>query len=294
MTTVFREVPVKFCLLLFHTDETNTIEKLSETTRNTFPDSMPPSLCNALQILVCSYNAQYLSQAHLQKEFSCGQLEGICQMMPSNHHHTLLYLSDCAAAETLLKQTILQVLSTTNNAHVKLMSLISGKFSQSRNSQQICRQFHFSQGREDEIPQESEDHIRTWLAIRKCVGVRETQFTGSIRWVRESIVFFSTPAWAWKFRCTFQRQHIVIHWSSSKRIWAILSNWAQPDIGFWLGGNKYSMHMLRRYDSATSNKRFDGSRRQQQRFAVFFCLWWEHNYWYINFVKVLFWDRRFS
>ena len=121
--TVFREVPSNFWLLLFHTDETTTIEKLSETTRNTFPDSMPPSLCNALQILMCSHNAQYLSREHLQNEFSCGQLEEICQTMPSNHHHTLLYLPDCAEAETFLKQTILQVLSTTNNAHVKLMTV---------------------------------------------------------------------------------------------------------------------------------------------------------------------------
>ena len=43
--------------------------------------------------------------------------------MPSNHHHTLLYLPDCAEAETFLKQTILQVLSTTNNANVKLMTV---------------------------------------------------------------------------------------------------------------------------------------------------------------------------
>ena len=124
MTTVFREVPSNFWLFLFHTDETTTIEKLSETTRNTFPDSMPPSLCNVLQILMCSHNAQYLRQKHLQNEFSCGQLEESCQTMPSNHQHTLLYhLPDCAEAETFLKQTILQVLPTTNNAHVKLMTV---------------------------------------------------------------------------------------------------------------------------------------------------------------------------
>ena len=121
MTSVFREVPSDFWLLIFHTDETTTIEKLSDTTRFTFPDSMPPSLCNALQFLVCSHNAQYLTREHLQNEFSCGHLEEFCQAMPSNHHHTLLYLPDCAEAETFLKQTILQVLSITNNAHVKFM-----------------------------------------------------------------------------------------------------------------------------------------------------------------------------
>ena len=155
---------------------------------------MPPSLCNALQILMCSHNAQYLSREHLQSEFSCGQLEEICQTMPSNHHHTLLYLPDCAEVETFLKQTSLQVLSTTNNSHVKLMTVISGKLSQSRNKQQIGRQCHFSKRREDEVPHESKAHRRTWLPIQKCVGVRKTQFTGRIRWVRESIVSLSTSA----------------------------------------------------------------------------------------------------
>ena len=123
MTTVFREIPSNFWLLLFHTDETTTIEKLSETTRNTFPDPMPPSLCKVLQILVYSHNAQNLSREHLQNEFSCGQLEENCQTLPSNHHHILLYLPDCAEGETFLKQTILQILSTTNNAHVKMMTV---------------------------------------------------------------------------------------------------------------------------------------------------------------------------
>ena len=123
MTTFFREIPSNFWLLLFHTDETTTIEKLSETTRKMFPDSMPPSLCNALKNLMCSHNAKNLSREHLQNEFSCGQLEEICQTVPSNHRHTLLYLPDCAEAETFLKQTILQVLSTANNAHVKLMTV---------------------------------------------------------------------------------------------------------------------------------------------------------------------------
>ena len=110
--------------------------------------------------------------------------------MPWNHHHTLLFLPDCAEAGTFLKQTIFQVLSTTNNAHVKLMTVSYPEDFLSRNKQQISRQFHFSKRREDEIPHESENHRRTWLQIQKCVGVRKTQFLGRIRWVRESIVFF--------------------------------------------------------------------------------------------------------
>ena len=159
MTTVFKQVPSNFWLLLFHTDETTTMEKLSETTWNTFPDSMSPSLCNALQILVCSHNAHFLSREHLQNKFSCGQLEGICQKMPSNHHNTLLYVPDCAEVEIFVKQkTILQALSTRNNAHVKLMTVSYPENFQSRNKQQIKRHFHFSQRWEDAIPHESEDH----------------------------------------------------------------------------------------------------------------------------------------
>ena len=222
MTTVFREVPSNFWLLLFHTDETTTIENLSETTRITFPDSMPPSLCNALQILMCSHNAQYSSREHLQNEFSCGQLEEICQTISSNHHHTLLYLPDCAEAETFVKQTILQVLSTANNARVKLMTVsYPENFLRAETNNKSAASAIWVRGEKMKSLMNLKDHRRTWLQVRKCVGVRKTQFTGSIRWVKESIVSFSTSARAWKFRCTFQRQHILIHWSSSKRIRAI-------------------------------------------------------------------------
>ena len=172
---------------------------------------MPHSLCNALQILVCSHYAQFLSRQHLQNEFSCGKLEEICQTMSSNHHHTLIYLLDCAEAETFLKQTILQVLSTTNNAHVKLMTVsysypVNFLKAETNNLSAACAISVRGEKMKSEIPLESEDHRRTWLQIQKCVGIRKTEFTGSIDWVRESIVSLSTSARAWKFRCTFKRQ----------------------------------------------------------------------------------------
>ena len=123
MTTVFREIPSNFWLLLFYTDENTTVQNLFETTGQTFPDTMPPSLCNALEILMCSQNAQYVSRQHEGNDVNLGHLDGICQTLPSNHHHTLLFIPACVDAEKTLKQTIMQVLSTAQNAHVKLMTV---------------------------------------------------------------------------------------------------------------------------------------------------------------------------
>ena len=123
MTTLFKEIPSNFCLLLFYTDENATVQNLFETTGQTFPDTMPPSLCNALEILLCSQNAQKVSRQHQGNDVNFGHLDGICQTLPSNHHHTLLFFPACVDAEKFLKQTIMQVLSTAQNAHVKLMTV---------------------------------------------------------------------------------------------------------------------------------------------------------------------------
>ena len=123
MTTVFGEVPSKFWLLLFYTNEKTAAQNLFETTGKTFPDSMPPSLCNALEILMCSQNAQNVSRQHQENEVNFGHLDGICETLPSNHHHTLLFIPDYFKAENLLKQPNIQVLSTAENAHVKLMTV---------------------------------------------------------------------------------------------------------------------------------------------------------------------------
>ena len=123
MTTVLREVPSNFWLLLFYTDENTTVQNILETTRQIFPETMPPSLCNALEIFMCSQNAQYISRQHQENVVIFGHLDGICQTLPSNHHHTLLFIPACVDAEKILKQTIIQVLSTAQNAHVKLMTV---------------------------------------------------------------------------------------------------------------------------------------------------------------------------
>ena len=123
MTTVFREVPLNFWLLLFYTDEKTAAQNLFETTAKTFPDSIPPSLCNALEIGMCSQNAQYVSRQHQENEVNFGHLDGICETLHLNHHHTLLFIPDYSKAENLLKQTIIQVLSTAQNAPVKLMTV---------------------------------------------------------------------------------------------------------------------------------------------------------------------------
>ena len=123
MTTVFREVPPNFWLLLFYTDENTTVQNLFETTGQTFPDTMPPSLCNALKILMCSQNAYFVSRQHQENDVNFGHLDGICQTLPSNHHHTLLFIPACVDAEKVLNETIIHVLSTAQNAHVKLMTV---------------------------------------------------------------------------------------------------------------------------------------------------------------------------
>ena len=90
MNTVFREVPSSFRSVQFYTDENTTVPNLFATTGQTIPDTMPPSLSNTLEILMCSQNAQYVSKQHQENDVNFGHLDGICQTMPSNHHHTLL------------------------------------------------------------------------------------------------------------------------------------------------------------------------------------------------------------
>ena len=72
---------------------------------------------------MCSQNAQYVSRQHLENEVNFGHLEGINETLPSNHHQTLLFIQDYTKAENLLKQSIIQVLSTAQNAHLKLMTV---------------------------------------------------------------------------------------------------------------------------------------------------------------------------
>ena len=138
------------------------------------------SLCKALEIIVCSQNAHNLSREHLGNEFSCRQLEGIREALPSNHHHTRLYLSDCGDAETFLKQTNAQVLSTTNNAYVKLMTASWPEICLRAETDKLAA-ISVCQRREDAILDEWEDRRSTWLQIQNCVGVWKIHFTKNIR-----------------------------------------------------------------------------------------------------------------
>ena len=121
MTTVFIEVFSNFWLLLFYTGENTTVQNLFETTGQTFLDTVPRSLCNALDILMCLQNAQYVRRQHQENDVSFGYPDGICQTLPPNHDHTLLFFATCVNATKLPRQTIIQILSTAQNSHVELM-----------------------------------------------------------------------------------------------------------------------------------------------------------------------------
>ena len=235
MTTVFREIPSNFWLLLFYTDENATVQNLFETTGQTFPDSMPPSLYNALEILMCSQNAQYVSRQHQENDVNFGHLDGICQTLPSNHHHTLLLIPASVDAEKILKQTIMQVLSTAQNAHVKLMTVsYTENFSQSRNKQ-IKHKCHFSQRRKDAITIEKEDDRWNWLQLQVYVGVWKAKSIGNVRWYREGIVSFSTTSWAWEVRRAVQRHRKILHRAFAERNRATLPVWTRSYLGYWSG-----------------------------------------------------------
>ena len=100
MATVFRDVPSNFWLHLFYTDEKTASQNLSETTGKIFPGSMPPSLCIAVEILMCSQNDQNLSRQHQENGVNFGHLDEICETLPSNDHHNLLFLPEKSKAET--------------------------------------------------------------------------------------------------------------------------------------------------------------------------------------------------
>ena len=88
---------------------------------------MPPSLCKAPEISISWQYAQYVSRQHQENEVNFKHLDASCQTVPSNHHHTLLSISTRNNAEELSKLNVFQVLSTTQNSHVKLMTFLCPK-----------------------------------------------------------------------------------------------------------------------------------------------------------------------
>ena len=151
---------------------------------------MPPSLCKALEILMCSQNAQYVSRQHQENDVNFGHLDGICQTLPSNHHHTLLFIPACVDAEQILEQTIIQVLSTAQNAHVKLMTVSHPENFLRAETNKFKHKSHFSHRRKDAITIEKEDNWWNWLQLQVYVGVWKAKSIGNVRWYREGIVSF--------------------------------------------------------------------------------------------------------
>lgn len=123
MTTIFREIPSKYWLLIFHTDS-----YLSKTVRESATEAseelcMPTSLSNLLEILVSSHDAQYIGRQHKESDSDHGDLKRVCQDFPLNHYHVLLYIPNHTNTQDVLKQTVTQVLSTTQNAYAKLLTI---------------------------------------------------------------------------------------------------------------------------------------------------------------------------
>ena len=118
MTSVFREIPCNFWLLLYSTEESEAYTNVYE--KDTL--ELPTSLSKLLEILSNSHKCHFIGKVHEQDAPSNGSLDEFCQALPPNHYH-LLYLPQCTTAETFLKQTISKVLSNLQSAKVRLLIL---------------------------------------------------------------------------------------------------------------------------------------------------------------------------
>ena len=107
MTSVFREIPSNFWLLLYSTEESEAYSNVYE--KDTL--ELPTSLSKLLEILSNSHKCQFIGKVHEQDAPGNGSLDEFCQALPPNHYHLLLYLPQCTNAETFLKRTISKVLS---------------------------------------------------------------------------------------------------------------------------------------------------------------------------------------
>ena len=119
MTSVFREIPSNFWLLLYSTEESEPYSNVYE--KDTL--ELPTSLSKLLEILSNSHKCQFIGKVHEQDAPGNGSLDEFCQALPPNHYHLLLYLPQCTNAETFLKQTISKVLSNLQWANVRLLTV---------------------------------------------------------------------------------------------------------------------------------------------------------------------------
>ena len=123
MATVFREIPSKYWLILFHSE--NNISNTSQETETEASGAacIPTSLSNLLEILVCSHDAQYIRRQHKENDCNHGELRSFCENFPLDHHHVLLYIPNSTNIQDVLKQTVTQVLSTAQNAYAKIFTV---------------------------------------------------------------------------------------------------------------------------------------------------------------------------
>ena len=108
MTSVFREISSNYWLLLFSTEESQIYSDVYEKDSNS---KSPTSLYKLLEILSNSHKCQFIGRVHTKEDSTNGSLDEFCEVMPTNHHHVLLYLPQSTNAETMLKQTISQILN---------------------------------------------------------------------------------------------------------------------------------------------------------------------------------------
>ena len=119
MTSVFREIPSNYWLLLFSTEESEIYSDVYEKDNS----KLPTSFSKLLQILSNSHKCQFIGRVHTPEDSSNGSLDEFCEAMPTNHYHLLLYIPQCTNADTILKQTISQVLSNEQWAKVRLLTV---------------------------------------------------------------------------------------------------------------------------------------------------------------------------
>ena len=95
-TTVFREIPSIYWLVLFATDENQESYKEGNS-------DMPLSVAEMLETLTNSNDCQFIHRKHINGENNNGELNEFRQSMPSNHSHILFHLPQFSGAEKLIK-----------------------------------------------------------------------------------------------------------------------------------------------------------------------------------------------
>lgn len=120
MTTVFREIPKHYWLMLFSSDEVVNHET---TGCASTAKPLPSCLSELLEKLATDADCQFIGRVHSKDDPNCDQLEEFCESMPLTHHHVLLYFPQCTNAEKVIRQSVSQVLSNVQTAKIKLLTV---------------------------------------------------------------------------------------------------------------------------------------------------------------------------